>query len=113
MTCAINSPSSRNATHAKGQQDGPNARRCNTPDAVDAQKKSLVIAYLLWFLAAHRFYLGRAFSAITFLLTPIMTTVLVADVSLGLAVWLVWVLIDLFLIPGMVRKYNIELIDRL
>ena len=91
----------------------------------DAQKKSLVIAYLLWFflwfLAAHRFYLGRAFSAITFLATPVVAVVFSASlhdessslISLGLIAWFAWVLIDLFLIPGMVRKYNIELIDRL
>lgn len=56
---------------------------------------SIVAAYLLWFflgfVSAHRFYLGRIGSAILQLVLNFML------------VGLIWLLIDLFLIPRMVR----------
>ena len=59
-------------------------------------KKDVGIAYLLWFFlglfSGHRFYLGRAGSAVAQILT-----------LGGLGIWL---LADLFLIPKMVREYN-------
>lgn len=60
--------------------------------------KSTLVTYLLWFflgaLAVHRFYLGRPLSAVLFILT-------LGGVGL-------WWLLDLFLIPGMVRTANLE-----
>lgn len=53
------------------------------------------VAYLfwffLWFVSAHRFYLGRPGSAILQIL------------SYFILIGFVWLLIDAFLIPGMIR----------
>jgi TM2 domain-containing membrane protein YozV len=87
----------------------------------DASKKSLLIAYLIWFflggLGVHRFYLGDSRSG------GIILGCAVGAIALGLAIhpffgilWAVvgvWLLVDLFLMPGLVRKANNELIDRL
>lgn len=58
-------------------------------------KKSVGAAYLLWlltwFVSGHRFYLGRPISAILQILSYF--------VLLGF----VWLVIDAFLIPGMIR----------
>ncbi len=60
--------------------------------------KSKVAAYLLWFflgfLSAHRFYLGKYSSAILYLLT-------------GQLFGIGWI-IDVFLIDGMVERYNLN-----
>ena len=97
----------------------------------DVQKKSAVIAYLLWFFAgpvgAHRFYLGRTGSAVMlFILTVVCPFVLalafIPSASaeeappliflpwVGVAVW--WLIVFL-LIPGITRKYNSQLAQRL
>ncbi|MEO0871968.1 MAG: TM2 domain-containing protein [Pseudomonadota bacterium] len=56
---------------------------------------SIAVAYLfwffLWFVSAHRFYLGRPATAIFQIL------------GYFVLVGFIWLLIDLFLIPGMVR----------
>ncbi|HZF33358.1 MAG TPA: TM2 domain-containing protein [Candidatus Angelobacter sp.] len=85
----------------------------------DANKKSAVVAYLLWFfvgmLGAHRFYLGRIGSGIAILVLTILSWIL-AFVAIGLLLLIIpgiWVLIDLFLIPGMVRAFNNRLITEL
>ena len=56
---------------------------------------SVVVAYLLWlflwFVSAHRFYLGRPVSAVLQIL------------SYFVLIGFVWVLIDALLIPGMIR----------
>jgi TM2 domain-containing membrane protein YozV len=56
---------------------------------------SVTVAYLLWlflgFVSAHRFYLGRPISA------------LLQIASFFVLVGFVWLFVDLFLIPGMVR----------
>jgi TM2 domain-containing membrane protein YozV len=64
--------------------------------AAGTQEKSVGIAYLLWFflgaLGIHQFYLGRTGRAISYIFT------------FG---WLgVGLLIDLFTLPGQVRKAN-------
>lgn len=67
--------------------------------------KNIVVAYLLWFFlglfSAHRFYLGRAGSAI---LQIVLYFVLVG---------FIWLLIDAFLIPGMVQQHREALRQRL
>ncbi|OWQ95216.1 hypothetical protein CDQ91_14460 [Sphingopyxis witflariensis] len=62
---------------------------------------STAIAYLLWlflwFVSGHRFYLGRPASAILQIL------------SYFILVGFIWVLIDAFLIPDMLRKKRAEM----
>jgi TM2 domain-containing membrane protein YozV len=76
--------------------------------------KSMLLAYVLWWFAcsigAHRFYLGATGSAlamlglfagsfvIMFIMPPIGLMMLVG--------WLLWVIGDAFLIPGLVRAAN-------
>ncbi len=66
---------------------------------------SIVVAYLFWFFlgifSAHRFYLGRPGTAILQIL------------SYFILIGFIWVLIDLFLIPGMVRAKQQEIRHRL
>ncbi|MGO4573462.1 TM2 domain-containing protein [Microvirga sp. 2TAF3] len=62
---------------------------------------SIVVAYMFWFFlgifSGHRFYLGRPGTAILQIL------------SYFIVVGFVWLLIDGFLIPGMVRQKQEEL----
>lgn len=85
----------------------------------DANKKSALVAYLLWFfvgsLGGHRFYLGRTGSAIALLsitvLSVLLTVILIG--FFGFFVVGLWVLIDAFLIPGMITDSNNKLIASL
>lgn len=82
--------------------------------------KSPVVAYLLAIFlggfGAHRFYLGKGFSggimAVLWLLGFLFTFVF----GLGLLLLFplgIWVLIDLFLIPGMIERDRNRMRDRL
>lgn len=66
---------------------------------------STAVAFLLWFFlglfSAHRFYLGRTGSAIVQIL------------SYFILIGFIWLLIDGFLIPGMLRQKRDELRQRL
>jgi TM2 domain-containing membrane protein YozV len=68
---------------------------------VQAQRKSVGVAYLLWLflglLSIHRFYLDRPGSAIAQLLLNC--------IIIGIP----WTLIDVFLIPGMIRQRDAQL----
>ncbi|PIE56440.1 MAG: hypothetical protein CSA34_03800 [Desulfobulbus propionicus] len=58
---------------------------------------NIIVAYLIWifgFIGAHRFYLGKPISGTIYLLT--------------FGVFLVGWIVDLFLIPGMVRDADIR-----
>ena len=63
-----------------------------------AQRKSMLLAYVLWFflgvLSIHRFYLEKPRSAILQVLLNVVV------------VGLVWTLFDVFLIPSMVREHD-------
>lgn len=82
----------------------------------DAHKKSVLIAYLLWFflgyLGIHRFYLGKITSGILmimlFALSSLLTVIGIGFI--GLALYGLWWLIDAFLIPSMVTEKNVEII---
>lgn len=82
----------------------------------DAHKKSLLIAYLLWFfvgyLGIHRFYIGKIVSGILMLLLFALSTLLtvIGIGFIGLAIFGLWWLIDALLIPSMVTEKNVELI---
>ncbi len=68
----------------------------------EANKKTALVAYLLWFFVGlfggHNFYLKRTGVAVTQL---ILTITIV-----GMAITIFWVLVDAFLIPGWVRNQN-------
>lgn len=73
-------------------------------------KKSIGVAYILWLflggLGAHRFYLGKTGSGIAMLcLTLIgMITLVVYIGAFILAAVGIWMLVDAFLIPGIVAS---------
>jgi TM2 domain-containing membrane protein YozV len=68
----------------------------------EANKKTAVVAYLLWFFlgwfGAHNFYLGRIGVAVAQLILTITV--------IGLLITFFWVIVDAFLIPGWVRRQN-------
>jgi TM2 domain-containing membrane protein YozV len=74
---------------------------------ISNEKPSAGVAYLLAIflgvLGAHRFYLGRTGSAVAMLLISLT--------FFGLIITYIWVLVDLFLIPGMIRE-KIDLLRR-
>lgn len=83
--------------------------------AYDARKKSIALAYVLWFflggLGAHNFYLGRNGVAITqlvLMILGVLTAVLLVGLFLMAGVG-IWVLIDAFIIPGTVERSNMAL----
>lgn len=93
-------------------------------------KKSVFVSYLFWFfiswLSAHRFYNGKAFTALVQIVILLVGAVLIvgglagdkaSDVAglgiLFVGVWGLWIFIDAFLIPGMVRNYNNRLVVKL
>jgi TM2 domain-containing membrane protein YozV len=78
----------------------------------DAAKKSVGVAYLLliffgWF-GAHRFYLVETGTAVAMLVITIVSFFLIF-VGIGLIGWIIigiWSFVDLFLVPGIVRRKN-------
>ena len=85
----------------------------------DANKKSPVVAYLLWFFlgtfGAHRFYLSLYGTGAAILVITLISFLLMV-VGVGLiTIWIsvIWVFVDLFLIPGITRKYNVALATQL
>jgi TM2 domain-containing membrane protein YozV len=85
----------------------------------DANKRSAVVAYILWFflgtLGAHRFYLARYMSGTVLLLLSLislpLSLILIGHFGFGIVG--IWLFIDLFLIPGMTSDYNNRLIASL
>ncbi|MCJ9427845.1 TM2 domain-containing protein [Kordiimonas marina] len=82
-----------------------------------ARRKSVGIAYLLWFflgsLGIHRFYAGQTGTGVAMLVLFVLSTILlVVGVGLvGLFVLGIWLFVDIFLIPGMVERYNGDLLS--
>jgi Predicted membrane protein len=79
---------------------------------VTNEAKSTGAAYLIWFflggLGVHRFYLGHTRSG-TGLLVLTLAGVLLSAVGVGFVLLLgtaIWVLVDAFLIPGMVAEHK-------
>lgn len=88
--------------------------------AFESSKKSAGVTYLLWFFTGgfggHRFYLGETGTAVAQLILSILGWPLVFAAGFGfllLAPLGIWLLVDLFLIPGMIQKKNQALMERL
>ncbi len=85
----------------------------------DANKKSALLAYLLWFFlglfGVHRMYLGRWGSGLVMLGLHAISwlTWWIAIGMVGFAFLGLWWLIDALLIPGIARRYNNQLADEL
>ena len=85
----------------------------------DANRKSALLAYLIWFFLGwagiHRLYLGRITERPADARHPrrlwLLHFVLIG--FLGYLIIIPWWAIDALLIPGMTRGYNNRLIDRL
>jgi TM2 domain-containing membrane protein YozV len=74
---------------------------------------------LLWFFlggfGAHRFYLGQTGTAIAQLILFVLgwlTIIIGVGVFLLVAVG-IWLLVDAFLIPGMIEQQNLKLVNNL
>lgn len=83
----------------------------------DIEKKSLVVAYVLWaffgYVGAHRFYLGRPLSGLIML--ALSGVILLLSFGVLGFLWFViglWWLIDALLIPGIVAGRNQRIADR-
>lgn len=81
----------------------------------DANKKSVLVAYILWFFVgsfgAHRFYLGKSGTGAT-ILAITLASILLMFVFIGFfTIWVsaIWVFVDIFLIPSMAQSYNMVL----
>lgn len=82
----------------------------------DPAGRNLGIAYLLWFVlgqfSLHRFYCGHKDSAIfqvaLWMASLVMLLIFLPLGILGFAVWVCWIFGDLFMIPGMLRKFQAE-----
>lgn len=76
---------------------------------LEKRGKNIVVAYLLCIflgdLGIHRFYLGRKGSAIAQLILTVTV--------IGLIVSGVWKIVDLFLIPGIIRENNDQLEEQI
>lgn len=88
--------------------------------AFQSNKRSMGLAYVLWFflgsLGVHRFYLGRTGSAIAMLVLCLLGWMTLWLLGLGLLFLIplgIWVLVDIFLIPGMTNAHNNRLINQL
>lgn len=74
--------------------------------------RSLFLAYVLWFLVGqlsiHRFYLGATSSAWKqlglFVGSLFMLFIFMPLGAVGFVVWMLWILADVFLMPGLHRK---------
>jgi hypothetical protein len=82
----------------------------------DPAKRTLMLAYVFWFIAGqvslHRFYCGQkdtALMQIGLLIGSVVTAMVFAPLGvIGLVAWVVWVFVDLFLMPRMMRRFKAE-----
>ncbi|MBX7534458.1 TM2 domain-containing protein [Qipengyuania sp. GH1] len=93
--------------------DSNNLANARAQMMYDANRRSTGVAYLLAIflggLGAHRFYLGYPGTGAVQLVLWVLgwPTAGLFWIPLG-----IWILIDLFLIPGMARKKNMEIADK-
>jgi TM2 domain-containing membrane protein YozV len=82
----------------------------------EPHKRSLALAYVFWFIAGqgslHRFYCGQTQSAIMqigLLVGSVLIGLIFMPMAVaGLFAWFFWIIADLFLIPGMMRRFKAE-----
>jgi hypothetical protein len=82
----------------------------------EPSKRSLGLAYLFWFVAGqgslHRFYCGQKESALMQIGLAIVSLVILFVFPplgfIGLLAWIVWIFADLFLMPGMMRRFKAD-----
>ena len=84
------------------QQQGGLSNDARAMMLFEANKKTALVAYLLWFFlgvfGGHNFYLKR---------TGVAVTQLILSITLiGMLITVFWALVDAFLIPGWVRNQN-------
>ena len=76
--------------------------------AYENNSKSVAIGYLLWLFlglfGVHRFYAGKTKSGVAQLILLLIP--IVGWIALGF-----WLLADLFLIPGMIKDHNINVLN--
>ena len=80
----------------------------------DPAKRSLGIAYLIWFVIGqtglHRAYCGNvesAFYQVGLLIGSVVTLFIFPPLGIvGFAAWVCWIIGDLFMMPGMLRKFK-------
>lgn len=78
------------------------------------EKRSAFVAYLFWFIlgqaSLHRFYCGRSQSAwmqIGLIFGSVVLGIAISPyLYFGLIIWTIWLFVDLFLIPRMLREYK-------
>ena len=88
-----------------------------------ANKRSAGVAYVLWFIAgglgAHRFYAGKPKTALLQVVMLIVALFSFFNENLAVlgvilcSVLFLWEIIDLFLIPGMIRDSNNSLVTEM
>ncbi len=88
--------------------------------AFEANKKSAGVAYLLWFftggVGGHRFYMGRTGSAVFQLILTVLGWMTIWLMGFGLLFLIplgIWLLVDVFILGGMVADHNNKLMQRL
>jgi TM2 domain-containing membrane protein YozV len=105
--------------HRRAKMDYAHGSASEAMMRYDANKKSPLLAYLLWyflgFFGAHRFYMGYKESGLAMCLIMVCSLVLTLIFIgvLGLIVMAVWWLADAFVLHGWVSSYNNALITEL
>ena len=82
----------------------------------DPAKRTLVLAYVYWYFCAplglHRIYCGNKESGLdqmALFIGGLVIMLIWAPLGLlALGAWLIWIIADLFLIPGMLRRCKAE-----
>lgn len=82
----------------------------------DPAKRTLALAYVYWYfcspLGLHRIYCGSKETGLyqlALFFGGLVTMLIWAPLGLlALGVWLIWIIADLFLIPGMMRRFKAE-----
>lgn len=107
------------ADRQRARESGHGAFRRHTDKRFifgEPHKRTLLLAYLFWFIACqgslHRFYCGQSQSAmmqIGLLVVSVLLGLLYAPIAVaGIFVWFFWIIADLFLMPGMMRRFKDE-----